>query len=82
MKEESIYQALLGAAGLYTYWALYILTGIACAFYVYQDAIKQSRRVLNVHPYWWAAFALIGGVWTLVAYWLLQHSTLGKSRDE
>jgi hypothetical protein len=82
MKEESIYQALLDAAGLYTYWVLYILTGITCAYYVYQDAIRQNRRALNIHPYWWAVFGLIGGVWTLVGYWLMQHSTLNKSEGE
>jgi hypothetical protein len=82
LKEDSIYQALLGTAGLYTYWVLYVATGIACAYYVYQDAIKQDRRTLNIHPYWWAALALIGGVWTLLAYWLIQHSTLKKPGDE
>lgn len=57
MKEEdSIYQALLGAAGLYAYWILYILTGIVCAYYVYQDSLRQERRALGIHPYWWAAF--------------------------
>ena len=82
MEEHSIYQALLGTAGLYTYWALYIATGIACAYYVYQDSIKQPRRVLNIHPYWWAALTLIGGVWAVMAYWIMQHSSFAKTRDE
>jgi len=82
MKEDSIYQALLGAVGLYAYWILYILTGIACAYYVYQDSLRQDRRALGIHPYWWAAFALLGGVWTLLAYWVMQHSTLRKPSDD
>jgi hypothetical protein len=82
MKEESIYQALLGSVGLYTYWVLYILTGIACAYYVYQDAIKPPRRAINIHPYWWAIFAPLGGVWTVFPYWVMQHSALVKSGDK
>ncbi len=83
MTEESIYQALLGAAGVYnTYWILYMLTGIACAYYVYQDSLRQNRRALMIHPYWWATFALLGGVWTLLAYWVMQHSKLRKPADE
>ncbi len=82
MEEHSIFQALLGTTGLYTYWALYVATSIGCAYYVYQDAIKQARLVLNIHPYWWAALTLIGGVWTVLAYWLMQHSTLAGTKDE
>lgn len=82
VEEPSLYQALLGAAGLYVYWGLYIATGVACAYYVYQDAIKQSHVSLNIHPYWWAALTLIGGVWSLLAYWIMQHSSLVKRRDE
>ena len=81
MAEYSMYQALLLTASLFISWIVYIVTGIACAYYVYQDAIKQVRRVLKIHPYWWAAFALMGGVWTLIAYWIMQHSTLVK-KDE
>ncbi len=82
MEDHSIYQALLGAAGLYAYWILYILTGIVSAYYVYQDSIRQERRALNIHPYWWAAFGLLGGVWTLLVYWLMQHSTLTRPSNE
>ena len=48
---------------------------------LYQDAIKQNRRALNIGPYWWAAFSLAGGIWSLFAYWLMEHSSLSKSRD-
>jgi hypothetical protein len=37
---------------------------------------------MTSHPYWWAIFALHGGVWTALPYWVMQHSTLVKSRDE
>ncbi len=82
MEEFSIFHSLLGSAGLYTYWALYILTGLACSYYVYQDVIKQTQRVLNIHPYWWVLFTLIGGVWTLLAYWIMQHSSIARVRGE
>lgn len=78
MEGASIFSALLGTAALYVYWIFYAATAIASAFYVYQDAIKQSRMALGIHPYWWAAFALLGSIWTLVGYWLMQHSSLRK----
>ena len=81
MGEPSFFQAILGTVGVYIYWVLYVLTSVACAYFVYQDAIKQPRLELKINPYWWAAFALIGGVWTTLVYWLMQHSTLSKSQD-
>jgi hypothetical protein len=62
--------------GLFLYWILYGLTNFGCAYFVYQDAIKQEKRALNIGPYWWGIFSILGGVWTLLAYWLMQHSTL------
>lgn len=82
MEDHSIYSALLGAAGLYAYWTLYVLTGVVSAYYVYHDSIRQESKALNIRPFWWAAFALIGGVWTLPAYWVMQHSSLRKRSDE
>lgn len=72
----------LGAVGLYIYWALYVGTGIACAYYVYQDVITRAHRALNIHPYWWAALTLIGGIWAVLAYWIMQHSTLARCEDK
>ena len=60
------------------YWVLYAITNIGCAYFVYQDAIKQSLLPLNVGPFWWGLFSLIGGVLPLAAYWLMQHSSLAK----
>lgn len=84
MEDSSIFQMLLAtisAGSLSAYWSLYALTGIACAYYVYKDAKKQGCLALNIRPCWWAVFSLIGGVWALVAYWLLQHSTLRKFEE-
>ena len=75
-------QVLFGSAALYLYWLLYVATSLGSAFYVYQDAIRQPRRALNISPYWWAAFALIRSIWTLAAYWLMQHSSLAKTGNE
>jgi hypothetical protein len=81
MEEMGFFSAMLGTLGLYIYWALYVVTSVACAFFVYQDAIKQPRLELKISPYWWATFSLIGGVWTALVYWLMQHSTLSKSKE-
>lgn len=67
--------------GVTIYWALYAITNIGCAYFVYQDAIKQTHRALNIGPYWWALFTVIGGVWPLIAYWLMQHSSLSKNNE-
>lgn len=80
MEEISAFQSILGTIAIFAYWIIYIAVGFASAFYVYQDAIKQDQRALNIHPYWWAIFALIGSVWALAAYWLMQHSSLGKQQ--
>lgn len=66
-------------AGLY--WAAYILTGIASAYFIYQDAIKQAKLALNISPYWWAFFALFGSFYTIAIYWLMQHSGLSRHND-
>jgi formate hydrogenlyase subunit 3/multisubunit Na+/H+ antiporter MnhD subunit len=75
-------QAFFGTAGIFIYWALYIATGFACAYYVYQDSIKQNNRPLKIHPYWWAAITLIGGIFAVLVYWVMHHSTLTKSSNE
>jgi amino acid transporter len=82
LEEHFIPISWLGTAAIAVYYIFYILTNIACAYYIYQDAIKQDRRPLNIHPYWWAAFGAIGGIWVLVGYWLMQHSSLRKSESE
>ncbi len=81
MDESSLTQSILTTTWLYAYWVLYGVTNVACAYFVYQDAIKQNRCALNIGPYWWAAFSLAGGIWSLFAYWLMEHSSLSKSRD-
>lgn len=82
MEEHSVFQALFGTVGLYTYWLLYGATALACAYYVYQDAIKQARRALNISPLCWAALAMVSGIWAVAAYWVMQHSSLAVSRDK
>jgi hypothetical protein len=73
--------AMFSGTAIYIYWLLYALTNIACAFFVYQDAIKQNKRALNIGSVWWGFFSLLGGVWILLAYWIMQHSTLVKSNE-
>jgi hypothetical protein len=47
---------------------------------VYQSAVLRKRAALNIGPYWWVLFTLVGGVWTLLIYWLMEHSTLSVDR--
>ena len=75
-------QDMFGSVPLYIYWGLYILTCLASAYYVYQDARKQAHRALNIHPYWWIIFGLLLNIWAVLVYWLMQHSTLRGARDE
>jgi len=60
------------------YWVLYAITNLGCAYFVYQDAMKQSRHALNIGAGWWALFCIIGGVWPLLVYWVMQHSSLSN----
>ena len=65
------------------YWLIwFILPGGAAAYYAYQDGIKRTPLALNVHPGWWALFCFVSGAWGLLAYWLIEHSTLSKASSE
>lgn len=71
----------LASTWIYVYWFVYAIANLGCAYFVYQDAIKQNRRALNIGPYWWAFFSLLGGIWSLLVYWLMQHSSLSKHSE-
>ena len=81
MEQPSFLGSILPGALLYAYWAAWGLISIACAFFVYQSAIHRKRAALGIGPHWWAFFTLIGGVWTLLIYWLIEHSTLSGDRN-
>ena len=68
---------------LIVYWIVWLMMGVASAYYVYQDGIKIMPLKLKVHPGWWALFCLVFSVWGLLAYWVMHHSSLAlHERDE
>jgi hypothetical protein len=67
---------------MYVYWAAWGLTSIACAYFVYQSAIHRKRAALNIGPYWWAVFTLVGGIWALLIYWIIEHSSLSPHHND
>ena len=81
MEQPSFFSAIFGATALYLYWAVWIMTNIACAYFVYQSAIHRKSNALNISAYWWALFTLLGGIWTLLIYWLMEHSSLVQRDD-
>jgi hypothetical protein len=64
------------------FWVVRAIAIIAAAYFVYQSAIRRKRAALNIGPNWWILFTVVGGVWTLLVYWLMEHSTLSGHRDE
>jgi len=63
------------------FWIIRVVVILACAYFVYHSAIRRKRAALNIGPYWWVLFTLVGGIWTLLIYWLMEHSTLSVERD-
>lgn len=81
MDQPSVFSAIFGAAAVYLYWGVWILTNLGCAYFVYQSAIRRKSSALNISAYWWALFTVFGGVWTLLVYWLMEHSSLARRDD-
>ena len=83
MEESLMSQLFISWAPYSIYWLIwFILPGGAAAYYAYQDGIKRTPLALNVHPGWWALFCFVSGAWGLLAYWLIEHSTLSKASSE
>ena len=81
MEQPSFFQAIFGSAAVYFYWVVWIFTNIACTYFVYQSAIRRTSPALNIGAYWWAVFTLLGGIWTLFIYWLMEHSSLSRNNE-
>jgi hypothetical protein len=82
MEPTSFIGAIFGAVWIYAYWIVWGLTSVACAYFVYQSAIRRKQAALGIGAYWWAFFTLLGGIWTLLIYWLIEHSTLSSHRND
>lgn len=79
MEQNFFLHVLFSWAPISVYWLIcFILPGGVSAYYVYQDGIKRMPLALNVHPGWWALICFSSSVWGLLAYWIMQHSSLAK----
>ena len=79
MAQITFFQTFFGAGLLYFYWMIWIVSNIACAYFVYQSALRRTAPALNINAYWWALFTLMGGIWALFVYWVMEHSTLVRN---
>jgi hypothetical protein len=78
--DQSFLSTLVSAWAPYAvYWLIwYVVPGGLAAYYVYQDGIKRMPLALNIHPGAWALFCFASGAWGLLAYWIIEHSSLRK----
>ena len=71
----------LGTVWNSLFWIARAIAVVAAAYFVYRSAVRRKRAVMNIGPNWWVLFTLVGGLWTLLIYWLMEHSTLSVQRD-
>ena len=81
MDQPPFFGSGLGTVWNAVFWIVRAIAVIAAAYFVYHSAIRRKRAALNIGPNWWVLFTLVGGVWTLLIYWLMEHSTLSVRRD-
>ena len=72
----------LGTAWNSVYRIVHAIAIVAAAYFVYQSAIRRRQAALNIGPRWWVLFTLVGGIWTLLIYWVMEHSTLSARRND
>jgi hypothetical protein len=82
MNEPTFFGSILTAVPLYFYWAVWGLTHVGCAYFIYQSAIYRKRRALNIGAGWWVIFALFGGLLALALYWLMEHSSFAQDKND
>jgi hypothetical protein len=81
MDQPPFFGAGLGTVWNAVFWIVRAIAIIAAAYFVYQSAVRRKRAALNIGPNWWVLFTLVGGVWTLLIYWLMEQSTLSVQHD-
>ena len=62
-------------------WLFYVVPVVASAYFTYRDASKQKTLALNIPPIFWAIFCVPSGVLGLIAYWVMNHSSLAKNKQ-
>ena len=73
---------MLGPVWSSVWWIVRAIAIIAAAYFVYQAAIRRKHAAMNIGAPWWALFTVVGGIWTILIYWLIEHSTLAARRDD
>jgi len=67
----------------YIYYVLWLIVNIFAAVWLYRDAKKLPSLFINSKPIWWAfAAVVIGGVWVVLVYWVIHHSTISNRINE
>jgi hypothetical protein len=64
------------------FWVAKAVAIVAIAYFLYQAAIRRRHAALNIGAHWWVLFTLLGGIWTLLIYWLMERSTLSAYAGE
>ena len=82
MDQPPFFGAGFGTVWNLVFWIVRAIAIIAAAYFVYHSAIRRKRAALNIGANWWVLFTVVGGVWTLLVYWLMEHSTLSGHRNE
>jgi hypothetical protein len=60
-------------------WWWYILfytIGLKFAVFIYRDANKNEKLVMNIKPLWWGLLTALDPPLGLLAYWLIHYSKL------
>ena len=81
MESPPFLEGGLGTVWNTLFWIVRAVAIIACAYFVYHSAVRRRHAALNIGPYWWLLFTLVGGIWTLLIYWLMEHSSLAAGPD-
>ena len=79
---ESTESALYLSWGPTILWGFvwYVMPAAVAAFFVFKDASKRKVLVLNIPPYAWALLCIPSGIFGLLAYWFMHHSSLAKTK--
>ncbi|MCU7829731.1 MAG: hypothetical protein KZQ85_11755 [Candidatus Thiodiazotropha sp. (ex Myrtea sp. 'scaly one' KF741663)] len=65
-------------------WWLYILyyaVGVVFAVFIYRDAKKVKKLVLNIGPVWWGVLAVYEPPLGVLVYWILHYSKLSVEKS-
>jgi hypothetical protein len=72
---------VLGTLWSSVFWVAHAIAIIAAACFVYRSAVRRTQAAMGIGALWWVLFTLVGGIWTLFVYWIMEHSTLSTRRS-